>query len=696
MRCTVEGLDCPNCASKIERELRKIPGMEGVKLNFVTKSLNLPQDKLKTAQEVVERIEPGVKLVAISDQPADQEEKGHLLLLVLTGILFVIGFVFNERLHQTPFSWAEYAVLIPAYLLVGWPVIRKALTKIVRGELFDENFLMTVATIGAIMIHQLPEAVGVMLFYAVGEYFQEQAVNRSRRSIKSLLDIQPNYANLFENGVTVQVSPEKVQIGQTIVVKPGEKVPLDGEVISGESFVDTSALTGESVPRKVESGKVVLAGMINGQGLLTVRVGRPYAESSVARILNMLEKAAERKAPVEHFITVFARYYTPVVVGLAALIAFVPPLILPEATFNQWFYRALVLLVISCPCALMVSIPLGYFGGIGAASRHGILVKGANFLDLLAQLHTVVFDKTGTLTKGIFKVSEVVPKNSFSREELLSMAAGAEAHSNHPIARSIVEAYGDLSGEALLNRVTDYQEIPAHGISATVDGHQVLAGNDRLMHREEIDHEDCHLEGTSIYIAIDRRYAGYIIISDQLKDQAKEAIIGLRALGAKNIVLLTGDEQSVARRVAEDLGLDDYYAQLLPEDKVNLVEELEKAIPNRKRQKMAFIGDGVNDAPVITRADLGVAMGGLGRDAAMEAADVVLMEDNPGKIVKAVELGRRTRHIVRENIYLALGVKAFFIILGSVGVASIWEAVFADVGVTVLAVLNAVRTIRIK
>ena len=696
MRCTVEGLDCPNCASKIERELRKIPGMEGVKLNFVTKSLNLPQDKLKTAQEVVERIEPGVKLVAISDQPADQEEKGHLLLLVLTGILFVIGFVFNERLHQTPFSWAEYAVLIPAYLLVGWPVIRKALTKIVRGELFDENFLMTVATIGAIMIHQLPEAVGVMLFYAVGEYFQERAVNRSRRSIKALLDIQPNYANLFENGVTVQVSPEKVQIGQTIVVKPGEKVPLDGEVISGESFVDTSALTGESVPRKVESGKVVLAGMINGQGLLTVRVGRPYAESSVARILNMLEKAAERKAPVEHFITVFARYYTPVVVGLAALIAFVPPLILPEATFNQWFYRALVLLVISCPCALMVSIPLGYFGGIGAASRHGILVKGANFLDLLAQLHTVVFDKTGTLTKGIFKVSEVVPKNSFSREELLSMAAGAEAHSNHPIARSIVEAYGDLSGEALLNRVTDYQEIPAHGISATVDGHQVLAGNDRLMHREEIDHEDCHLEGTSIYIAIDRRYAGYIIISDQLKDQAKEAIIGLRALGAKNIVLLTGDEQSVARRVAEDLGLDDYYAQLLPEDKVNLVEELEKAIPNRKRQKMAFIGDGVNDAPVITRADLGVAMGGLGRDAAMEAADMVLMEDNPGKIVKAVELGRRTRHIVRENIYLALGVKAFFIILGSVGVASIWEAVFADVGVTVLAVLNAVRTIRIK
>jgi Cd2+/Zn2+-exporting ATPase len=670
--------------------------MEGVKLNFVTKSLNLPPDKLKTAQEAVERIEPGVKLVAITHQPVDQEGKGYPFLLVLTGMLFVIGFVFNERLHQTLFSWAEYAVLVPAYLVVGWPVIRKALTKIVRGELFDENFLMTVATTGAIIIHQLPEAVGVMLFYAVGEYFQEQAVSRSRRSIKALLDIQPNYANLFENGVVAQVFPEKVEVGQTILVKPGEKVPLDGEVISGESFVDTSALTGESVPRKVEPGEAVLAGMINGQGLLTVRVGKPYAESSIARILDLVEKAAERKAPVEHFITVFARYYTPVVVGLAALIASVPPLISPEATFDQWFYRALVLLVISCPCALMVSIPLGYFGGIGAASRHGILVKGANFLDLLAQLHTVVFDKTGTLTKGIFEVSEVVPKNGFSREELLSMAASAEVHSNHPIARSIVKAYGDPSGEALQNRVGNYQEIPAHGISAIVDGHQVLVGNDRLMHREEIDHEDCHLEGTSIYVAIDRRYAGYIIISDQLKDQANEAIKGLRALGAKNIVLLTGDKQSVAERVAEDLGLDDYYAQLLPEDKVNLVEELEKTIPNRKRQKLAFIGDGVNDAPVIARADLGVAMGGLGRDVAMEAADVVLMKDDPGGIVKAVELGRRTRRIVRENIYLALGVKAFFIILGSFGVASIWEAVFADVGVTVLAVLNAIRTMKTK
>lgn len=696
MRCIVEGLDCPNCASKIERALQTIPGMEGVKLNFATKSLNLPQDKLEIAQEVINRIEPRIKLVTVSHRSADQGEKRSLFIIFITGILFVIGLVFNEFLHQTPYSWAEYAVLIPAYLLIGWPVIRKALTRIFRGELFDENFLMTVATTGAIIIHQLPEAVGVMLFYAVGEYFEEQAINRSRRSIKALLDIQPNYANLYENGVTVRVSPGQVGVGQIIIVKPGEKVPLDGEVISGCSHVDTSALTGESVPREVETGAVVLAGMINGEGLLSIRVEKPYAESSVARILNLVEKAAERKAPVEHFITTFARYYTPAVVGLAALIALVPPLILREATFSLWLYRALVLLAISCPCALMVSIPLGYFGGIGAASRHGILVKGANYLDYLAQLHTVVFDKTGTLTEGVFKVSKVAPKEGFSGEELLSMAAAAEAHSNHPIARSIVQAYTEVFGADPPGRVAEYREIPAHGISAVVDGHQVLAGNDRLMHREGIDHEDCNLEGTSIYIAIDRRYAGYIIISDQLKSQAEQAVTGLRALGVKKLVLLTGDEQSVARRVAEDLGMDEYFAQLLPEDKVSLVEKLEKEIPHGKRQKLAFIGDGVNDAPVITRADVGVALGGLGRDAAMEAADVVLMEDDPGKLVKAVELGRRTRRIVRENIFLALGVKAFFIVLGTIGVAGIWEAVFADVGVTVLAVLNAIRTMRVK
>ncbi|HEY8345490.1 MAG TPA: heavy metal translocating P-type ATPase [Bacillota bacterium] len=696
MRCIVEGLDCPNCAGKIERALQGIPGLERIKLNFATKSLDLPQDKLEIAQEVIDRIEPGVKLVTVSDQTADQGEKRRLLVIVITGILFISGLVFNEFLHQTSYSWAEYAVLIPAYLLIGWPVIRKALTGIIRGELFDENFLMTVATTGAIIIHQLPEAVGVMLFYAVGEYFQEQAINRSRRSIKALLDIQPDYANLYENSVTVRVSPRQVGVGQTIIVKPGEKVPLDGEVISGCSYVDTSALTGESVPRKVETGEMVLAGMINGEGLLSIRVKKPYAESSVARILHLVEKAAERKAPVEHFITTFARYYTPTVVGLAALIALVPPLILQEATFGLWFYRALVLLAISCPCALMVSIPLGYFGGIGAASRHGILVKGANFLDYLAQLHTVVFDKTGTLTEGVFRVSKVMPKEGFSRDELLSMAAAAEAHSNHPIARSIVQAYADQSGGDPPGQVTEYREIPAHGISAVVDGHQVLAGNDRLMHREGIDHEDCDLEGTSIYIAIDRRYAGYIIISDQLKSQAKQTVTGLRVLGVKKVALLTGDEQSVARRVAEDLGLDEYFAQLLPEDKVRIVEKLEKDIPHRNRQKLAFIGDGVNDAPVITRADVGVALGGLGRDAAMEAADVVLMEDDPGKIVKAVQLGRRTRWIVRENIFLALGVKAFFIVLGSIGVAGIWEAVFADVGVTVLAVLNAIRTMRVK
>src|SRR5690554_4946913 len=696
MRCIMEGLDCPTCAAKIEREIKRTPGFEGVKLNFTTKSIELPLDKITAAQELINQVEPGVKLVRSGEVPTDQEGKGRLPLIIVAAVLFLCGLFFNEVLHETYYSWVEYAVLIPGYLLVGWPVIRKALTRIIRGELFDENFLMTVATVGAIIIHQLPEAVGVMLFYAVGEYFQERAVKRSRRSIKALLDIQPEYANVYENGVTVRISPEQVKVGQSIIVKPGEKVPLDGEVTSGNSYVDTSALTGESTPKKVEVGKTVLAGMINGQGLLTMMVKKAYAESSVARILELVERAASRKAPVEQFITVFARYYTPVVVGLAAAIALFPPLLLPGATFNQWFYRALVLLVISCPCALMVSIPLGYFGGVGAASRHGILVKGANFLDVLAKLHTVVFDKTVTLTKGEFRVREIVPKNGFGEDELLSAAAGAEVHSNHPIARSIQEAYVERFGEVSArsgSSAREYREIPAHGISAVVDGRHVLAGNDRLMHRENIEHEDCNLEGTSIYIAIDRRYAGYIIISDQIKVQAQAGLTQLRALGIKNLVMLTGDEETVAQRVALELGLDQYYAQLLPEDKVARVEELEQAMANREREKLAFVGDGVNDAPVIARADLGVALGGLGRDAAIEAADVVLMDDDPKKLVKAVEIGRRTRRIVRENIYLALGVKIFFILLGSVGVASIWEAVFADVGVTLLAVLNAARTI---
>lgn len=690
MRCTLDGLDCVNCAAKIEKELNKNPGLEHVKVKFVTKSIELPEEHFAVAQEVIARLEPGVRLRKGQDAE-DAPEKKNLLPLWISGVLFVIGFVFNEQLHNTPYSWLEYLVLLTSYFLVGWPVITGALRNLVRGEVFDENFLMTLATAGAIAIHQLPEAAGVMLFYAIGEYFQEKAVNRSRRSIRALLDIQPEYANLKENGTTRQVRPDEVAVGQTIVVKPGERVPLDGEVVAGTSLVDTSALTGESTPRKMEAGATILAGMVNGEGLLTVKVTRPYQDSSVARILHLVEEAGERKAPTEQFITVFARYYTPLVVAAAVLIAVVPPLFIPGATFSTWLYRALVLLVISCPCALVVSIPLGYFGGIGGASRHGILIKGANYLDALGNAHTVVFDKTGTLTKGVFRVTEVRPRNGFTPEEVLTAAAWAEVFSNHPIAHSLREAYGR---EIPVDLVRDYQEIPAHGISAVVAGKHVLAGNDRLMHREAIDHEDCEVQGTIVYVAIEREYAGYIVIADELRDDAKTAVEDLKALGVQKVFMLTGDDSTVAARVADQLQLDGFQAELLPEDKVTRLEELMAELPNRKQQKLVFVGDGVNDAPVITRADIGVAMGGLGSDAAIEAADVVLMEDAPSKLTRAIEIARRTRRIIRQNIYVALAVKAFFLFLGAFGVATIWEAVFADVGVTLLAVFNASRTLR--
>lgn len=689
MRCILDGLDCANCAAKIERELRKNPGLEDVKVNFATKSIELPEEYFTVAREVITRLEPEVRLRKDRDGEETAGKKNHLRLW-FAGILFLIGLVFNEELHNTPHSWLEYLVLLSAYLLVGWPVIRCALRNLACGNLLDENFLMTLATAGAIAIHQLPEAVGVMLFYAVGEYFQEKAVNRSRRSIKALLDIQPAYANLKENGTTRRVRPEEVLVDQTIVVKPGERVPLDGEVLAGTSFVDTSALTGESTPRKVEAGAAVLAGMVNGSGLLTVKVTKPYKDSSVVRILQLVEEAAERKAPAEQFITVFARYYTPLVVAAAGLIAVVPPLLIPGATFGTWLYRALVLLVISCPCALVVSIPLGYFGGIGGASRHGILVKGANYLDALAKTHTVVFDKTGTLTKGVFRVTEVTPRNGFTREEVLAAAAQAEVFSNHPLAYSLREAYGR---EIPADLVRDYQEIPAHGISAVVDGKHVLAGNDRLMHREGIDHVDCEVQGTIVYVAIEREYAGYIVISDELREDAKAAVENLKSLGVQRVLMLTGDDATVAARVAGQLQLDGFSAELLPEEKVTRLEELLAELPNRKQQKLVFAGDGVNDAPVITRADIGVAMGGLGSDAAIEAADLVLVEDAPSKLPLAIEIARRTRRIIRQNICLALGVKAFFLFLGAFGVATIWEAVFADVGVTILAVFNASRTL---
>lgn len=707
MRYTLKELSCAGCANEIENELRKVKGLEAVTVNFATRSVELPQELAAEAQAAVARVEPAVTLVPDQEQEkagperqsAKESEKKEarraIFFIGAAALLFAVGILYHRRLQATPYAWAEYTVLLTAYILVGWPVLARAIFNLARRQFFDESFLMTVATLGAVAIHELPEAVAVMLFYAVGEYLQDRAVNRSRRSIAALLDIRPDHANLKLGGEVQMVRPEEVPVGAHIIIKPGERVPLDGEVVEGTSFVDTSALTGEAVPRRVEPGESVLAGMVNGQGLLTVKVTKSFGESAVSRILQLVEEAGVRKAPTEQFITAFARYYTPLVVAAALAVALLPPLILPGATFSEWVYRALVLLVISCPCALVVSIPLGYFGGIGCASRQGILVKGANFLDALTALHTVAFDKTGTLTQGTFRVTKVVPYNGFTENDLLAAAAAAELYSTHPIAQSIRRSYGRPIPE---DEVHGYREVPGHGVAAEVQGRQVLVGNDRLLHREGILHEPevCHIEGTSVQVAIDGTFAGYLIIADELKQDAASAARRLKELGVKKVVVLTGDEESAARRVAEAIGADAYFAELLPADKVRKVEELMAAFTERRRQKLAFVGDGINDAPVIARADIGVAMGALGSDAAIEAADVVLMDDSPARLAAALEIARRTRRIVTENIVLALGIKAFFFALGILGLAGIWEAVFADVGVTVLAVLNATRTLHYR
>ena len=619
----------------------------------------------------------------------DFDLKKQLTPIILVFILFLFGFTFEEQLHNTPLSIAEYLVFIPAYLLSGWNVLTIAGKNILRGRWFDENFLMTIATLGAIAIHKLPEAVGVMLFFKVGELFQEYAVGRSRRSIKSLLEIRPDYANLKKDSSVQKVSPEAVKIGEIIIVKPGEKIPLDGEIIEGTSQVDTSALTGESIPKTFRVGETILAGMLNQTGILTVKVTKLFSESSVSRILDLVENASAKKAPTQKFITKFASYYTPVVVFASLAVAIIPPFLIPGTTHAEWTYRALILLVISCPCGLVISIPLGYFGGVGGAARRGILVKGAMFLDTLTKVKTVVFDKTGTLTKGVFKVSEIVPKNGFNQTDLIALAAQVESQSNHPIAQSIREAY---SQNIDINLVKDYQEIAGYGISAIVQNKKIIAGNDKLLHREKIEHDTCNVEGTVVHLAVDNHYAGYIAIADEIKDDAALAISSLKKLGIKKTVMLTGDNKIVAARVARELGLDEYIAELLPEDKVEVIERI--ISQSGKENKVIFIGDGINDAPVIARADIGIAMGGLGSDAAIETADIVIMNDSPLKIVEAIQVARKTHRIVWQNIIFAFAVKGLFIILGAIGLATMWEAVFADVGVALAAIFNATRVLK--
>ena len=574
-------------------------------------------------------------------------------------------------------------------MVVGWDIVWKAITNILHGQVFDENFLMTIATIGALILGEHSEGVAVMLFYQVGEWFQSYAVSKSRKSIASLMDIRPDYANIERDGKLVQVDPDEVQIGETIVVKPGERIPLDGTILKGFSTLDTSALTGESMPREVEPGMEVISGCINQTGILNIQTTKEFGESTVAKILDLVENASDKKGRIENFITRFARYYTPVVVFAALALAILPPLI-TQQPFSTWIYRALTFLVISCPCALVISIPLSFFGGIGGASKIGVLVKGSNYLEALANTEVVVFDKTGTLTKGSFAVSEIHPVG-MEEAQLLELAAYAEDYSNHPISLSIKNAYGEKIDNS---RVSDVQEIAGHGVQAVIDGKTILAGNTKLMEKEHIKYTPSSAVGTVVYLACDGKYAGCIVIEDEIKADAPAAIKLLKSAGIRKTVMLTGDADAVGKKVAGQLHLDQVYTELLPADKVDRVESLLKQ--KSEKGMLAFVGDGINDAPVLARADVGIAMGGLGSDAAIEAADVVLMTDEPSKIAAVMKIARKTIRIANQNIVFALGVKFLVLILGALGYANMWAAVFADVGVSIIAILNAIRAMRVK
>ncbi|MDW3697840.1 heavy metal translocating P-type ATPase [Enterococcus faecium] len=685
----LEGLDCANCAMKIEKGVQKINGVKEATVNFTSGKLTIDaeEDHLATIEQetkkVVKELEPDVKVTEIDKEKVsehgNEKERNTLfrILFSLAGIALLLLFDFNE-----PIRLIGYLLI---YLLIGYDVVKKAVMNIVKGKIFDENFLMSVATIGAMLIGEYPEAVAVMLFYQIGEYFQGLAVSHSRKSIRELMAIRPETAHVQTAEGLMTVNPEDVQIGQFVLVKPGERVPLDGTIIEGESLVDTSALTGESVPKSVYVGETVLSGFINKNKPFLVQVEKSYENSTISKLLELVENASSKKAPAENFITKFARYYTPVVVGLAVLLAVLPPLVVSGAAFSEWIYRALTFLVISCPCALVISVPLSFFGGIGGASKIGVLVKGSNYLELLAQTETVVFDKTGTLTKGDFSIQTIDTK--IDPKIFMQYVASAEQFSTHPIAQSVLESY---AGPLL--PTTNIQEFAGEGILAKVDGKQVLVGNHKLMERFEISFPSSQEIGTLLYLAIDQSYSGYLVIADTLKEDTVDALVQLKQAGVKNTVMLTGDSKKIADHIGKQVGVDKIYSELLPEDKVQRLEE----ILQRNNKKTAFVGDGINDAPVLARADVGIAMGGLGSDAAIEAADVVIMNDQPSKIAEAIHLAKKTLKIVKQNIVFAIGIKILVLALGAFGFASMGDAVFADVGVTVLAVLNAMRSLHVK
>ena len=732
IKLVLNGLNCANCANKIENKVNKINGIKEASLNFSTTVLtaeiheeSLKDEIIREIKSIVKKLEPHVNVEEKYDEgkiinktttcssgccdighkhEIDENNKSHghnhvhefkenesgilgyakdNIMLIIGTIIYVIALIYkgNENLLSV-------LLFAASYLVIGGEVVLTAIKNIARGEVFDENFLMSIATIGAFFIGEYPEAVAVMLFYQIGEVFQGYAVNKSRKSISSLMNIRADYANVLRNNSEVKVSPEEVVLDEIIVIKPGERIPLDGIVLEGTSFIDTSALTGESVPREVNVGSEILSGAINNNGVLKVKVNKEYGQSTVARILELVENASNKKAPTEKFITKFAKVYTPIVVAIAVLVAIIPPIIIKDATFSEWIYKALSILVVSCPCALVVSIPLGFFSGIGGASKKGILVKGGNYLEALKDSEIVVFDKTGTLTKGVFNVTQINPKN-ISKEELLEITAIGESLSNHPIAISIANAYGK---EIDKNAIKDYKEISGHGIEVTIRGNDVLLGNSKLMKVNNINYEEIDSIGTIVHIAINGEYKGNIVISDEVKDNVKEALKELKSVGIKKTIMLTGDNKVVAEKVAKSIGIDEVYSELLPGDKVNKVETI--LTEKTSKGKVLFVGDGINDAPVLARADIGVAMGGIGSDAAIEAADVVLMKDKVEAIAEAIRVSRRTNKILWQNIIFSLGVKVAVMILVVLGLTDMWAAVFADVGVTLIAVLNSMRIIR--
>ncbi len=707
---SIEGLDCPNCAAKVERKINTLEGIKEATVDFLGKKIVVLADEIsenelvELIQTEVDKIEDGVKVfvpkVQAGESSSEEEDTGKIKKkLLIGGILFVLG-IFVPKTLFIP----KLAVFLVSYLVIGGDVLLSAFKNILNGQVFDENFLMAIATIGAFAIGEYPEGVGVMLFYQLGELLQGIAVNNSRKSIVSLMDIRPDYANIKVGEGIKKVSPEEIKVGEIIVVKPGEKVPLDGKIVKGASTFDTSALTGESLPREAKAGDDVLSGFINKNGLIEIQVAKVFSESTVSKILYLMENAGSKKSKTENFITKFARYYTPAVVITALVVAIFPPLLIQGAIFSDWIYRALIFLVVSCPCALVISIPLGFFGGIGGASRHGILIKGTNYLEVLNNLESVVMDKTGTLTKGIFKVTEVNVKNNIKINDfennkteltkplLLKYAAHIEKFSNHPIAQSIVAEYENSVSKVDENVVKDFEEISGFGIKVNINNDQFLAGNSKLMNLENITFDKKENLGTAIYLAADGKYIGNILISDEVKEDSARAIKGMKENGVKEIVMLTGDNEAIGKNIAEKLGIDKVFTELLPNEKVEKLEEIYKT--KSEKGKVAFVGDGINDAPVLARADLGIAMGGAGSDAAIEAADVVIMNDEPSKIVTAIKIAKKTKEIVWQNITIAFAIKIVVMALGLFGDATMWEAVFADVGVALLAVLNATRVLR--